>query len=247
MINKSINKIKYKSINKSEKIHSLNLFIILLLNIIFIMLSTNFNKMISYFILSLIIQIYSGLKWNDLKNTAQKVFIFTLFYALLYFIQSEGSFNYQISLLDKAFYFQPRMEKTVFVFSRLFLTSLLSIGSLHVINHEIALLYLCQKKWAPNKLIYPVLLALNSIQNLQRHYDLLVFNAKLRQLKGWVQPQILFQFIIHAIRLADTAALSLQTRHLHEKKLYYYPTEFKKKDSVVFIINFTALVFILLF
>ena len=199
------------------RLHS-SLALSFMLIIIFVSLSSSQTQMfLKIYLVGLLFLFYAGLPLKRFFKTTLQVALFAGFYFAFFIIYAPAG------NLDKAFS----------ISARLFVSSFLSISALSVIDHEECLLYFCQKKIIPAKFAYPLLLALNSVAVFQRQLKLIQYNAKLRRLKGWLLPHILFQFIVFSLRFSEAGALSVYLRHLNEDKEFYYKQTIQSKDWIV--------------
>jgi energy-coupling factor transporter transmembrane protein EcfT len=193
-------------------------------------LTHQFENLVGLFFLSLIFLFCTGLSGRFFLKIAPKV----LFFAFIYFV------------LLVVFSNSGSTKTAGFVAFRIFATALISICSMQVISHEVCLLFLCQKRLVSNRLVYPLLFALSSVSLLKKQFDLIRINSKLRRIKGWVWPHLLFQFIVFAIRFSEKGALSLTTRHLSNEKDFYYDFSLRPRDFIVLILMSCLLCIILI-
>lgn len=163
-----------------------------------------------------------------------RVVVYTLAFATFYLLMillfpGRESFFYgkPLSAILNLAYFSK--SKEIIVFQRLFFVSTVSVCALQVIRIEVVLLSLVQKSRLSVMFVYPLLFALSSITLLKHKYDLYVFNARLRQVKGFLLPRLLFQFLVFVLRYSESGALSLIARGLSPQKKSYY--DFNNKNQ----------------
>lgn len=214
--------ISYKDIF-DEKVHS---FVNVLLVVIIITLLFVAGKPVvsAYvFILALTYFLFLGLTIAEFLKTVFYTFSFSFVYLLMLLLfPAPESFFFGKTLKEVVTAAEFFHTKEFFIFVRLLLISSVSVLSLSVINAEVVFLYLAQKKKMPVMLVYPLLFAVNSIHLFKKKFDLYRFNNRLRNVKGFVLPRLLFQFLVFTLRFSESAALSLVARGLSENKYYYY-------------------------
>ncbi len=207
------------------KLHSIISLLVVIICLIIISIAPNMSVMLKLFSASLFYLFLAGLSLQRFVKILPIVLIFTMSYLLSFLIFAEIKITSVDDLISsKAFY----------IALRLFTTSLLSICSLSVIQHEVCILYFCQKKMLPAKIGYPLLFSLNSISQFKKQFELIRLNARLRRIKGWLLPHILFQLIVFSLRFSEKGALSLTTRRLSEQKDYYQRFDIPWQDWACF-------------
>lgn len=240
--------ISYKEIY-DEKIHSFVNFLLVIVTIVLLFAAGKPVVSACVFTLALIYFSYVGLNTASFAKTILYTFSFSFVYlAMLVLFPSAESFFFGKTMKDIFLSRDFLQTKEYFIFLRLFLVSTVSVMSLSVINAEVVFLYLAQKQKMPVMFVYPLLFAVNSIHLLKKKFDLYRFNNRLRKVKGFVLPRLLFQFLVFTLRFSESGALSLVARGLSENKYYYYDFSLtdrdKKTGAIVSILLLASFIFL---
>lgn len=222
-----------------EEVHSIAVLLGALPVLIFLFLAHTQPQFWSVFILQILYYMYLGL---DLRRLL-RISFYALSFAAVYLLMLLLFPAVQNAASAPPPFFS---SKEFFVFLRLFMVSTISVASLHVINAEVVFLYLAQKKKMPAVAVYSLLFAVNSVTFLKKKFDLYVFNNRLRGVKGFVLPRLLFQFLVFVLRFSETGACSLVSRGISEKKYYYYDFSLSRRDKVVLALNFAIMSLVIL-
>lgn len=223
--------INYKDIY-DEKIHSFVNFALVAVTIVLLFVAGKPAVSFYLFAMALTYFFYAGLGLSSFIKTLFYTFSFSFIYLLMLLLfPAPKSFFFGKAIKD--IFISPDFfrSKEYFVFLRLFLVSTVSVMSLSVISAEVVFLYLAQKKKMPLMFVYPLLFAVNSIHLLKKKFDLYRFNNRLRKIKGFVLPRLLFQFLVFTLRFSESGALSLIARGLSENKYSYYDFSLNRRDK----------------
>lgn len=214
----------------NEQVHSVVVFLGVLPALGFLFLAHSQLQFWSIFILQSLYFIYLGLDLRRLWKISFYALSFAAVYLLMMLLFPAAR---QAEVVPSPFF----SSKEFFIFLRLFTVSAISVASLHVINAEVIFLYLAQTKNIPTVAVYSLLFAVNSVTFLKKKFDLYVFNNRLRGVKGFVLPRLLFQFLVFILRFSETGACSLISRGISEKKYYYYDFSLSHRDKAVLALN----------
>lgn len=222
-----------------EEVHSLAVLLGVLPALVFLFLAHAQLQFWSVFILQILYFIYLGLDLRRLLGISFYALSFAAVYLLMLLLFPAAQ---QAKVTPPPFF----SSKEFFIFLRLFMVSTISAASLYVINAEVVFLYLAQKKKMPTVAVYSLLFAVNSVTFLKKKFDLFVFNNRLRGVKGFVLPRLLFQFLVFILRFSETGACSLVSRGISEKKYYYYDFSLSRRDKAVLVVNFAMISLVML-
>lgn len=128
------------------------------------------------------------------------------------------------------------LKKQTHIFLKLATLSIISLSSIMAINFEKIMIYFMSNKIINVNLGYPLLLAFNSISLIKSEFEKIRINARFRRLSIAKQINIFFPLLVYSIRHADRGALSLITRGLNENKTFYFSTELRLKDKILFFV-----------
>lgn len=222
----------------NEEVHSVVILLGVLPALVFLFLAHTQPQFWSVFVLQIFYFMYLGLDLRRLLRILFYAFSFAAVYLLMLLLFPAV----HLATVTPLPFFS---SKEFFIFLRLFMVSTISAASLHVINAEVVFLYLAQKKKMPTVAVYSLLFAVNSITFLKKKFDLFVFNNRLRGVKGFVLPRLLFQFLVFILRFSETGACSLVSRGISEKKYYYYDFSLSRRDKAVLVLNFTVILLVM--
>lgn len=215
-------KLSYRSLYP-EKIHSLTSLYVVVLSLAMMFIAGHTLVFLTTFALTCGYFFYLGLSLLHFLKVVIYTLGFAAFYLLMMLLFPGGdSFFYGKQLLAVFSSVDFLTSKEFTVFQRLFFVSTISVCALTVIRIEVVLLALAQKNRISVMFVYPLLFALSSITLLKHKYELYVFNARLRKLKGFLLPRLLFQFLVFVLRFSESGALSLIARGLSPQKKSYY-------------------------
>ncbi len=227
----------------NEFFHSWYLFIVSGLTLLFLLISS--NPALDLFLTSVTLFLFFKNKLSP--QSLFKLILYSLSFSFMFFLlnllytneANQTGTIYKFSFLHFYFsFFEGAVDNALKIFSRLFMMTLISMGSTYVINYSKLILYLIVHKGLKVFWGYPILIALNSILLLKEEFDRISMSAKFRGLSFWERIFVFFPLLVFAIRHSQRGSLSLVTRGLSPHKSFYFTYALRERDKVIMLCYF---------
>ncbi len=222
------------------------IFIIAILGISFFIFIKNLGLYLLMSFVLISILFFYQLKIKD----ALRIFLYSGLFALSYGVTllifpAKSIMNGQVFTLFNYEIYKAVWDAAIILTFRVLFVSFFSLTSFLVMDFEKMFVHFMSQKILSVRWGYPILIGMNSINLLKSEFERIKINARMRGLKKREFPRLFFTLLVFAIKHSERGSLSLITRGINEKKLFYFnlvPTVQDKLILVLFIFFYFTVV-----